>query len=309
MPIISVVVPVLNEYSIISVLVSEIKLGCEKITDNYEIIIVDDGSTDETWSSIKKESLIEDRIKGLRFSRNFGQHYAITAGLEFSKGDFVVVMDGDMQDNPAVIPNLFKKAQEGYEVVFVSRQNRPESLVYRLLQKLYYVILRILSGIDFDSSEANFSILSRKVVEAYKTFPENARFYGSTVKWLGFKRTSIKANHGSRFAGLPSYTFRKRVNLAMDVVLAFSNRPLKAAITFGVILASISAISMVLLFYKSLKYGFAVTGWASLIGTIIFSTGSLMTILGILGVYLGRVFNEVKSRPLYIVDEITNITR
>lgn len=305
----SVITPVLNEYSIISILISEIKIGCEKITNDYEIIIVDDGSTDETWNRIKTEASTETRIKGLRFSRNFGQHYAITAGLEFSKGDYVVVMDGDMQDNPAVIPNLYQKAQEGYEIVFVSRQNRPESLVYRLFQKLYYVLLRFLSGINFDSSEANFSILSRKVVEAYKTIPEQARFYGSTVKWLGFKRTSIKANHGSRFAGLPSYTFRKRVNLAMDVVVAFSNRPLKAAIIFGAILASVSVISMGLLFYNSLKYGFVVTGWASLMVTIIFSTGSLMTVLGILGVYLGRVFHEVKSRPLYIVDEVTNITK
>jgi dolichol-phosphate mannosyltransferase len=292
----------------VSKIVSEIKLNCEKLTKDYEIIFIDDGSSDDTWSSIKNQTLNENRIVGIKLSRNFGHHYAITAGINSSKGDWVVVMDGDLQDRPEVIPRLYRKAQEGFEIVFVSRQNRPENIIYRYAQKFYYVVLRYLSGISFDSSEANFSILSRKAVEAYKRFPESVKFYGSTVKLLGFSRTSISADHGSRYSGKPSYTLKKRFNLAFDIILAFSNKPLKIAINVGLSMATISLFFACWIFYRAFKYGFDVIGWASLMTTIIFSTGTILTVLGIFGVYLGRVYNEVKSRPLYIIQDSINLT-
>ena len=189
----SVVIPVYNESSLIDELVKRVKTNVKLITEDYEIIIVDDGSQDNTWNSIENEAKSENRIKGIKFSRNFGHHYAITAGLHNSNGEWVVVMDGDLQDRPEVIPELYKKAHEGFDVVFVSRQNRPEKLYYRIAQKIFYWILRSLSGVDFDSRQANFSIINKKVVEAYKNFPENARFYGSTIMWLGFKRTVVYA--------------------------------------------------------------------------------------------------------------------
>jgi dolichol-phosphate mannosyltransferase len=265
---------------------------------------VDDGSKDNTWNLIENEAKIEKRIKAIKFSRNFGHHYAITAGLHNSKGEWVVVMDGDLQDRPEVIPDLYKKVQEGFDVVFVSRQNRPEKLYYRIAQKIFYRILKSLSGVDFDSRQANFSIINKKVVEAFEKFPENARFYGSTIKWLGFKRSFILADHGERHSGKPSYTIRKRVKLASDIILSFSERPLRFAIGLGIVMSTLSLFAGLWIIYGSFKWGFAVIGWTSLISTIFFSTGVVLIVLGIVGIYIGEIFNQVKNRPLYIVDKI-----
>lgn len=302
----SVVIPVFNENSLINELIRRVKLNVEKITQDYEIILVDDGSSDSTWEKISAEAILEKRIKGIKFSRNFGHHYAITAGLHEVAGQWVVVMDGDLQDRPEVIPELYSKAQEGFEVVFVSRKNRPEKLYYRIAQRLFYIILRILSGIEFDSKQANFSIINKKVVEAFRNFPEHARFYGSTLKWLGFKRSEVYADHGVRFSGKPAYSLKKRIKLASDIIIAFSERPLKLAIGLGVLISTFSTIIAIWLVYGKFNWGFSVTGWTSLMFSIFFLSGILFVILGIHGIYLGRLFQEVKNRPLYIVSERCN---
>jgi dolichol-phosphate mannosyltransferase len=215
-------------------------------------------------------------------------------------------MDGDLQDRPEVIPDLYQKSQEGYDVVFVSRKNRPEKLPYKILQKIFYGLLKVLSGLNFDSSQANFSILNRKVVEAFKTFPENARFYGSTIMWLGFNRSKIFADHGKRLSGKPSYTLKKRLRLASDIILSFSERPLKFAIGVGIIISTISIVAAVWIIYAAFTWGYSVTGWTSLIFSIFFFSGVILVFLGIIGIYLGRVFQEVKRRPLYVVSERLN---
>lgn len=302
----SVVIPVFNENSLINELIRRVKLNVEKITQDYEIILVDDGSSDSTWEKISAEAILEKRIKGIKFSRNFGHHYAITAGLHEVAGQWVVVMDGDLQDRPEVIPELYSKAQEGFEVVFVSRKNRPEKLYYRIAQRLFYIVLRILSGIEFDSKQANFSIINKKVVEAFRNFPEHARFYGSTLKWLGFKRSEVYADHGVRFSGKTAYSLKKRIKLASDIIIAFSERPLKLAIGLGVLISTFSTIIAIWLVYGKLNWGFSVTGWTSLMFSIFFLSGILFVILGIHGIYLGRLFQEVKNRPLYIVSERCN---
>jgi dolichol-phosphate mannosyltransferase len=268
----SVVIPVFNEGAIIKELVKRVKSNTEKITQNYEILIVDDGSLDSTWENILIEVNLEKRVKGIKFSRNFGHHYAITAGLHQSDGEWVVVMDGDLQDRPEVIPDLYRKAQEGYDIVFVSRKNRPEKLYYKLAQKLFYFCLRKISGMDFDSNQANFSIISKKVVLAFEGFSENTRFYGSTIKWLGFKRTQIFADHGQRFSGKPSYTLKKRIKLASDIILSFSERPLRFAISLGILISFLSLVLTAWIVYKSIFYDFSVTGWASVISDIFLSS-------------------------------------
>jgi glycosyltransferase involved in cell wall biosynthesis len=299
----SVVVPVYNESSLIKELVKRVKASIQLITEDYEIILVDDGSNDGTWQLIENESLVEKRIKGLKFSRNFGHHYAITAGIHNSNGEWVVVMDGDLQDRPEVIPNLYKSALNGFDVVFVSRVKRPESKVYLIIQKSFYLILNLLSGLKFDSSQANFSIISKKVVEAYKNFPENSRFYPSTVKWLGFKRTSISAEHGRREAGKASYTVRKRIKLAMDIILSFAQRPLRLAIYLGISISFFSILGAIWILFASSKWGYEVVGWSSLMTSIFFLGGVILVVLGIIGIYIGQVFQEVKTRPLYIISE------
>jgi dolichol-phosphate mannosyltransferase len=211
-----------------------------------------------------------------------------------------------LQDRPEVIPDLYKKAQTGFDVVFVSRQNRPEKLYYQIAQKFFYRILRLLSGIDFDSSQANFSIINKKVVQAFKNFPENARFYGSTIKWLGFNRSSIYADHGVRHSGKPSYTFRKRIKLASDIILSFSERPLKFAVFIGILFSFLSFIGAGIIILRSISFGYSVIGWPSLMVTIFFLSGITLTILGFIGIYLGRIFQEVKNRPLYLVSSEVN---
>jgi glycosyltransferase involved in cell wall biosynthesis len=299
----SVVIPVYNESSLIEELVKRVKANIELITKDFEIIIVDDGSIDGTWNLIENEAKAESRVKGIKFSRNFGHHYAITAGLHNANGAWVVVMDGDLQDRPEVIPDLYQKAMSGFDVVFVSRQNRPEKFYYRIAQKIFYKILRHLSGIDFDSRQANFSIISKKVVKAFIDFPEHARFYGSTIKWLGFSRSFILADHGSRHSGEPSYTIRKRVKLALDIILSFSERPLKFAITLGLLMSLSSLFLSAWVIYGSVRWGFTVIGWPSLMSVILFSTGIILVVMGIAGIYIGEIFKQVKNRPLYIIDE------
>jgi dolichol-phosphate mannosyltransferase len=216
-------------------------------------------------------------------------------------------MDGDLQDNPAAIPELYSKIVEDYDIVFVNRINRSENYLYLFAQRVFYVVLRILSGISFDYRQANFSIINRKVAEAFLKLPENSRFYVSTIKWLGFRSTSIDFMHGKRFSGEPSYSLRKRLRLASDIIFAFSNRPLKFAIYLGTSISIISFLMFLYLLIQSQYNGFSVLGWASLMCSIFFTSGLILNILGILGLYIGGIFNEVKNRPLYVVSEKINI--
>ena len=218
-------------------------------------------------------------------------------------------MDGDLQDRPEVIPELFKKTQEGFDIVFVSRQNRTEGITYKFFQKLFYIILRSLTGIDFNSTHANFSIISKKVVDAFNELNESTRFYVSSIKWLGFNEAEIKANQGTRFAGRPSYTFKKRLNLATDIILSFSNRPLKAAIYLGIVMSVTSFCVGLYIGIKGIFFQFKQLGWASTMVSIYFMGGTILIVLGILGIYIGQIFQQVKSRPLYVIAELRNLNR
>lgn len=306
MVLINVVAPIYNEQGLIKEFVNQVITALEKITDNFKIILVDDGSNDKSWDEISEVCLNNNKIVGIKLSKNFGHHYAITAGIHNSEGEWVVVMDSDLQDRPEVIPELFQKTQEGYDVVFVSRTHRSEKIWYSISQKIFYFLLSILSGIKFNSSEANFSIINKKVVDAYKQFPEQARFYGSTVTWLGFKRASIKAKHGARFSGKPSYTLRKRFKLASDIILSFSDRPLKFAVNFGLFISLISFLILIWIFLRVIFGGFTVVGWASLMASLFLIGGIVIFILGIIGVYISKVFGEVKRRPLFIIETKIN---
>jgi dolichol-phosphate mannosyltransferase len=306
MPKISVVIPLFNESTLISELVHRVKSNLELISLDYEIILVDDGSSDQTWKIIKEIAKDFINVKAIRFSRNFGHHFAITAGLQATSGDWVVVMDGDLQDRPEVIPKLYEKALQGFDIVFVSRQNRSENLRYKIAQKTFYLILNLLSGVKFDSRQANFSIINSKVVEAFNSFPENARFYGSTIKWLGFKRASLSADHGTRYSGTSSYTIKKRLKLATDVILSFSDRPLKLAIGVGFFLSLVALVMVLFLIFAALKWGYSVVGWPSLMVAIFFFSGVILMFLGLMGMYMGRIFSEVKNRPLFIISETIN---
>jgi len=302
----SIVIPIYNEELIVKELVNRLNNELIKINSNYEIIFVDDGSTDRSWKKVLESNIENAKVKGLKLSRNFGHHYAITAGLNKSKGDWVVVMDGDLQDRPEVISKLHLKALEGFDVVFVSRANRPEGFFYKILQRIFYYFLKKLSGIEFDWRQANFSIISNKVVDAFKTFPEKSRFYPSTVKWLGFPQGEVFADHGQRFSGKPSYTLRTRFNLAFDIILSFSMKPLKISIFSGITLSCTALIFAVWIIYKDLTSDLVILGWPSIIFLLLISTGLILFFIGISAIYIGNIFEQVKNRPLYIIDKFTD---
>ena len=302
----SVVVPLNNEEDIVLELATRLKNVLEKIGESYEIILVDDGSLDSTWNILSALAIKESNIKGIKLSRNFGQHRAITAGLEKAIGKWNVVMDGDLQDRPEVIPDLLDEALKGFEIVFVSRKDRPENLLYLFFQSIFYTILNKISGIRMDNAQANYSIISEKVRNAFLSIPEQIRFYSSSINWLGFKRSKIIASHGRRFNGKTSYSIKSRFKLAFDIIFSYSNRPLKLGISLGFIFSATSFVSLLIIIFRYFVFGFTVTGWTSLIIAITFSTGSILLMLGISGLYLGRIFEEVKRRPIFVVEEEIN---
>ena len=300
---ICVVAPIYNEAPLISEFVKQVSEVLVSINDNYQIILVDDGSKDNSWEVMKEESLRNNKIKAIKLSRNFGHHHAITAGIHKSTSRWTVVMDSDLQDRPVVIRDLHKKASEGYDVVFVSRSNRPEPFWYIALQKLFYKILNATSGLKFNSKQANFSIINIKVVEAFKSFSESSRFYGSTIRWLGFNVAEIEAEHGKRFNGKPSYTLRTRLRLASDIILAFSDRPLKFAIS-----TSFISVLIVILLVGLYSTQYIIRNLLSLHSSLIIMIlgGTILSIAGTFGIYLLSIFKEVKKRPLFIISEEIN---
>lgn len=303
MPYIQAVVPVMNEETIIPVLAERLAAALRQVSDDYGIILVDDGSSDATWAAIQAAAERDSNLTGLRFSRNFGQHVAITAGLEAADADWVVVMDGDLQDRPEVIPELHAKAQEGFDVVFVARQARPEALLYKLCQRAFYSTLRVLARSDYDPAHGNFSIISRRVLAAYRSLEEGTRFYGGLVSWLGFPSTTLPAAHGERLSGKPAYNFGKRFKLAKDIILAFSIRPLYAAICVGIVSTLFSFVFGSIIIIRAIFADVSVEGWASLMVSIYFVGGVIMTLIGMNSLYIGKVYSEIQRRPLYVVAE------
>jgi glycosyltransferase involved in cell wall biosynthesis len=298
------VVPIFREELTLRELHRRLSGALSSITQDFEVILVSDGGRDGSWDIIRELSVADARVKGVKLTRNFGQHLAISAGLDACDGDWVVVMDGDLQDRPEVIPDLYAKAIEGYEMVFVSRLNRPESAIYRFAARLFYKLFKILAKTAYDPSHGNFSIISRRVVEYYREIGETLRFYGGILDWLGFERTSIQATHGSRFAGQPGYNTRKRLRLALEIILAHSDRPLHISIFFGLVISMISGAMGTYMVIRSLFFqNYAVQGWTSLIVSVFFMGGIILMVQGIIGIYIGKIFNEIKGRPLYVVAE------
>jgi glycosyltransferase involved in cell wall biosynthesis len=306
MVLISIVIPIQNEVSLLQELIIRVKNAVASITEEFEIILIDDGSEDESWNLIHLEALKEQRIKGVRLSRNFGQHSAISAGLESASGSWIVVMDGDLQDRPEVIPELYWKALEGFEIVFVARQSRPESKIYRFFQKLFYSILRKLSSSNFDEKQANFSIISRRVVDAIRKLNENLIFYPSTVLWLGFTRTSIEANHGIRFSGRSSYNLVKRIKLAIRIVVSSSEKILYLSIYTGLIMLMITLFWIGYELFQKIVLDHDFIWWHILIISLFLSTSLVLISIGILGKYIGYLLDEVKRRPSYVIFDKIN---
>ncbi|GGH85216.1 dolichol-phosphate mannosyltransferase [Pullulanibacillus pueri] len=307
-PKISVVTPVYGCEGCIKELYNRIKQALETIHSHFEIIMVNDSSPDQSWSMIQKLAQQDPRVKGLAFSRNFGQHSAITAGLDYSSGDWVVVMDCDLQDQPEEIKSLYNKAMEGYDIVFARRAERQDRWLKRLQSKLFYKVYDYFTDNHYDHSIANFSICSRTVVDQLCLMREKSRSYPLFLKWLGFKWTAIDVKHAARTTGKSSYTFSKLINFAIDSIVSQSNKPLRLSIKFGFLIAFISMVYGCFLIYKYLFLFQPIAGWTSVMVSIYFIGGLLFANLGIIGLYLGKVFDEAKDRPLYIIKNKVGFT-
>jgi dolichol-phosphate mannosyltransferase len=305
MPHISVVVPVYKAEGCIEELYRRLVAALTEVTPDFEIVLVEDCGGDRSWEMIGVLAGQDKRVKGIQFSRNFGQHYGITAGLDHCNGDWVVVMDCDLQDSPEEIPRLYRKAQEGYHVVLAIRKNRKDKWHKRLNSWLFYKTLNYLSGMHYDSRIGNFRIVSRQVVEQFRQMREQLRFFGGLVDWLGFPSASIEVEHAERFAGKTSYTFRKLWRLATETIIAYSDKPLRLSVTIGLTISLLSFLYGIYILLRSLIYGTVVMGWSSLIVSLYFLGGIIIFNLGVIGIYLGKTFNQAKQRPLYVIRRMT----
>lgn len=273
---------------------------------DFEIILVDDYSPDRSWEKIEELSLIHPEIKGIKLSRNFGQHYAITAGLDQASGEWIVVMDCDLQDRPEEIPNLLQKAKEGFDVVLARRVNRNDAFLKRLFSKTFYLILSYLTGSKFDFSVANFGVYSQKTIREFSKMRENIRVFPIMINWMGFKTANVDVQHDARAEGKSSYTLRKLMNLALDIILAYSDKPIRITIKLGFFLSLFSFGFAVFTLTRYLSGSILVSGYTSIIIFISFFSGIIIMILGIIGLYVGKIFEGVKNRPLYIIDKTTD---
>lgn len=303
---ISVVSPVYRGEKMVSELVRRNVEAMDSIEVDYEIILVNDASPDESWRTIEQECKKNPKVKGLNLSRNFGQHYAITAGLSYAQGEWIVVMDCDLQDRPEEIPNLYAKAQEGYDIVLARRVNKQFGFFKKLSSSLFHYMFDKLSGSKTDESVANFGIYSKQVIAEYNKVPEYARSFQSIIGYLGFKTTAIEVEHAERAEGKSSYNLRRLLKLSFDIIISNSNKPLRFAVGLGF---GMSCLSFILAAYNVLAKLLGiilVEGYTTTIFSIWFVGGLLLFVMGILGLYIGKIFDQVKGRQLFIVKEKLN---
>ncbi len=303
---ISIISPVYKAENSIDKLVERIIAAVSKLSNNYEIILVEDGGFDNSWKKIQENCQKFPFVKGIKLSRNYGQQHAIQAGLDAAKGEYVITMDCDLQDLPEEIEKLLNKAKQGYEIVVASRKNRKDDFFKKLLSRLFYKTLSYLTETKQDKTVANFVVYHRKAVDAMARLKDHNRYYPMLQQMIGFSYAKVEINHAEREDGKSSYSFSKRLRLAMDTILTFSDKPLRLTVKFGVLLSFLSicaALTMVVLyFFSDVKS----QGWASLALLISFFSGAIISVLGMVGLYVGRTFESVKNRPTYIIQEKIN---
>jgi dolichol-phosphate mannosyltransferase len=278
-----------------------------EIKTDYEVIFVDDCSPDNAWDTIEQLTEKDERIKSIRFSRNFGQHYAITAGLEKAGGEWIVVMDCDLQDRPEEIPNFYRKALEGYDIVLGQRIYRQDSWLKKNFSKWFYNLLGYLTNTRQDYTIANFGIYHRKVIQSVLSMKDYIRYLPAMIRWVGFRYVAIEVKHSERTAGKTSYSIRKLIKLGTNVVLSFSEKPLHLVIQFGFMITSLSFLFGLIYLFRYFTGSITVLGFTSIFISIWFLAGIIILILGIIGLYIGKTFERAKDRPMFIIDKTRNI--
>jgi len=305
-PAISVVAPVFNEEECLPIFRERLGKVLEEMDSDYEVVLVDDGSTDKSREIISRFAQKDSRWRGIFFARNFGHQAAISAGLDAARGKAVVVMDSDLQDPPEAIPHLLEKAQEGYDIVYARRASRRENIFKRAVYKFFYRLLAGVADVDIPLDAGDFTCMNRKAVDALKAFPERNRFVRGLRAWVGFRQTGLDVHREKRAAGRNKYTLRKLLRLAADAVFSFSWVPLRLVSVVGALCVLASLVYLGVIIYLRLTRQFALSGWTTTTFLIIVFGGLTLLALGIIGEYIGRIYDEVKQRPIYIVASTTD---
>lgn len=301
----SVVIPVYGCRAALEELYSRLTTSLKKITKNYEIILVNDSCPQKSWEVIEELCKRDKNVIGVEMSRNFGQMKAILAGLDICSGEYVVVMDCDLQDRPEEIINLYKKLKSGYDVVFARRANRKDSKGKIKVSNLFYKLYTVATGQEYDPNLCNFSISKRSVIKNYCKIREEHRAFVMYIKWMGYKQTFINVQHDQRYEGKSSYTFKKRLKLATDILFSQSDKLLKVIVGMGMTISFVSFLAILLVIILALTTNLSM-GWPSLMVTICFIGGINIFVVGVVGLYIGNIFVQVKNRPLYFVRSTLN---
>lgn len=305
----SVVVPVYNEEEVIGESYRRLSEVMRGMGETYEIIFVNDGSRDKTALLAREICEKDPCVKLIDFARNFGHQTAITAGMDYACGDAVVVIDADLQDPPEVIPEMMAKWREGYEIVYGKRIKREgETFFKKFTAKVFYRFLRAMTDVEIPVDTGDFRLIDRKVCEAMKKMPERNRYVRGIVSWLGFRSAPVEFERKKRFAGTTKYPLKKMIRFASDAIMSFSYKPLKLATLLGGFVSLFSFIALiVMIVLKLCDVGNFVDGWTSLAVISLFLNGIVLIILGIIGEYIGRIYDEAKGRPLYVIRDTINL--
>lgn len=301
----SVVIAIFNEEKVLNEFYKRLTEVMESISTGYEIIFVDDGSRDKSLEILKSLHAGDQRIKIISFTKNFGHHIAITAGIDYAHGDAIILMDGDLQDPPEEIPKLIKKFKEGYDVVYADRGTRKDSFFKKMCSKIFHKIFESIGKVKVSSNAGVFRIISKKVANYTKSCREKSRFVTALIGWAGFSSVGVEIKRDERYAGESKYSFWKSVKLAVNAIVSFSNFPLHIATYTGFLIATLSFIIGSYMLIKKIFFGMTVLGYASVIVSLFFLGGVQLIIIGIIGEYISRIYAEVQERPMYIIkDEI-----
>lgn len=303
----SVVSPVYRGEKMLSELVERIHKAISPLTDNYEIVLVNDCSPDNSWECISEICKVDKKVKGINLSRNFGQPYAITAGLTYAKGNYIAVIDCDLQNKPEDLPAMYQKALEGYDVVSARRVVREDTFMKRMSSAIFHRVYDFLSGFDTDKAVAEFGIYSRKIVDVYCSIPEYSRSFVELIHTLGFKKTTVDVLHDHRLEGKSSYNLYRLLKLSYNSIISNSNRPLHLAVALGLMMSILSFLMAIYNIFAKFWGLNEVAGYTSTIFSIWFVGGLLLLMMGVLGLYIGKIFDQVKGRPVFIVSDTLNI--
>lgn len=300
---ISVIIPAYNEAGNIEVIANRVSEQLEHF-GSYEIIIVDDGSTDSTLDEIKEVSKNDQSVKYISFSRNFGHQKAVKAGLDYAKGDCVISMDADLQHPPELIKELIKKWREGYDIVYTVRKDiQGIGLFKKTTSRIFYKLINWISDVDIPLGAADFRLMDKKVVAELKKFQENFLFLRGLVSWLGYKQTGIEYDIRNRYSGSSKYSVRKMVSFAIQGITSFSTMPLRVSMIIGFVISFFAFLYMLYALFIKIYYQTALPGWTSILISVLFLGGMQLMFLGLIGEYLGKMFIETKNRPNYVIKE------